>query len=269
MRNPVPFIVGIHRSGTTLLRLMLDAHHDLAIPPESFLIPQFKLDDHVSKAHFLYHLRESMAWVDFDFDSPQFLQLLDSEDPFYISHGIRSFYQAYAQSFGKSRWGNKSPEYFKHMALITEFLPEVRFIHLIRDGRDVAMSNNNVDPTLSLVDVMHVWTHHILEARDAALSQPYYLEVKYEDLLQDTPKVLKRICDFIDIWYDERMLYYHKYARARFERMPDDKVHGWFDLTSQLPNQRRIGTHKMMDKYTLDSCNKIGGDLLRALGYEV
>lgn len=269
MRLPVPFIVGIHRSGTTLLRLMLDAHHDLAIPPESFFIPEFKPGTYVSKEHFLYHLKQATGWIDFDFESPYFLNLLGSEDPFYVSHGIRSFYQAYAQSFGKTRWGNKSPEYFKHMDLITKFLPEVRFIHIIRDGRDVAMSNNKADSTLSLIDVMHVWTHHILDTRDAALSQPYYLEVKYEDLLQDTPKVLKRICDFIDIWYDDRMLYYHKYAKARFERMPHELVGGWFDLTSQPPNQRRIGTYKVMDKYTLDSCNKIGGDLLRDLGYEV
>jgi hypothetical protein len=96
------------------------------------------------------------------------------------------------------------------------------------------------------------------------------LEVKYEDLLQDTTKVLKRICDFIDIWYDDRMLYYHKYAKARFERMPEDKVHGWFDLTSQPPDQRRCSVWKReMDKHTLDECNRIGGDLLRDLGYEV
>jgi hypothetical protein len=226
MRLPAPFVVGVHRSGTTLLRLMLDAHPDLAIPPESFLIPQFKLDTYVSKEHFLYHLKESMAWVAFDFDSPQFLRLLDSEDPFYVSHGIRSFYQAYAWSFGKNRWGNKSPEYFKHMDLISKFLPEARFIHIIRDGRDVAMSNNKLNHTLAYKDVMCAWTHNILEARDAALSLSYYLEVRYEDLLQDTPEVLKRICDFIDLRYDEKMLYYYKYAKARFERMPYELVGG-------------------------------------------
>src|SRR3954451_23947811 len=61
-------------------------------------------------------------------------------DPFTISNGLRAFYALYAHRHGKARWGGKTPKYLRRTADIERILPEAHFVHLIRDGRDVALS---------------------------------------------------------------------------------------------------------------------------------
>ena len=65
-------------------------------------------------------------------------------DPLTAGDAARSFYEAYAAHVGKPRWGDKSPPYTWKAKRIQRALPEAQFIHLIRDGRDVALSLSEV-----------------------------------------------------------------------------------------------------------------------------
>src|SRR5215207_10773521 len=144
---PMPIIVGSPRSGTTLLRFMLDAHSELAIPPETgFLTLSEKLTGKGDKLrekffHAVVNYSEpSLSWPDFEIPKEAFWIALTKVTPFNISEGYRTFYRLYAERCGKPRWGDKTPVYCRYIQSIRKVLPEARFIHIIRDGRDAALS---------------------------------------------------------------------------------------------------------------------------------
>lgn len=144
---PAPSIVGTGRCGTTLLRLMLDAHPDLAISPETHFIP------HVAAARagspnpavtFIKAVVGSRTWGDLHLDSQALGEAVRRLEPFTVGEALRLIYRLYAACFGKARWGDKTPIYFSQMSLIHRLLPEARFVHIIRDGRDVALSHSGL-----------------------------------------------------------------------------------------------------------------------------
>ena len=111
---PMPIIVGAPRSGTTLLRFMLDSHPDLAIPPETgFLVPCAQLTGegtNVCERFFQTvtgYPSEAPACHDFQIPADMFRARLAEIEPFTVADGIRVFYQLYASRLGKSRWGDK------------------------------------------------------------------------------------------------------------------------------------------------------------------
>lgn len=105
----MPFVVGVARSGTTLLRLMLDAHPDLAIPHETHFIPAVLREPQAGREDFFRKLTEFPTWEDLKTPAERFRQELLRLEPFDVRDGLRAFYRLYAGLRGKSRWGDKSP----------------------------------------------------------------------------------------------------------------------------------------------------------------
>src|SRR5687767_7251824 len=142
-RQPAPFVVGVSRSGTTLLRLMLDAHPQLTIPPETHFVPELirAAGRRRASAEGLAEIIVSQRqWGDFGVDEAELRLRLEALDRVEPAGALRAFYGLYAEKQGKPRWGDKTPIYVEHMRGIAKALPEARFVHLIRDGRDVALS---------------------------------------------------------------------------------------------------------------------------------
>src|ERR1044072_4465771 len=140
-QRPMPIIVGAPRSGTTLLRFMLDAHPELAIPPETgfFSLDMNRTDaQKVDRSEFFERIVrfpvEAPAWQDFCLSKKQFWAELTKLEPFTMSDGYRAFYRLYAGRFGKCRWGDKGPLHSFFMDRIEAALQEAHFIHLIRAG---------------------------------------------------------------------------------------------------------------------------------------
>jgi hypothetical protein len=138
----MPFVVGLSRSGTTLLRLMLDAHRLVAIPSGTFFIPEARrvcADSPQPAESFLALLATHWKWPDFHLDAAALRREVQALEPFDLGAALRAFYRLYAQRFNKPRWGDKSA-YLAEMDAVQAVLPEAVFVHLIRDGRDVALS---------------------------------------------------------------------------------------------------------------------------------
>jgi Sulfotransferase family len=152
--QPAPFVVGVSRSGTTLLRLMLDAHPDLMIPAETHFVPMVAnaVDRAIEEGAPTEVVREQAMetmtghprWGDFRLDEADVRARMEQHDPLSAGDAIRSFYEACAALEGKPRWGDKSPPYTYKAGRIQKALPEAVFIHIIRDGRDVALSLGEV-----------------------------------------------------------------------------------------------------------------------------
>jgi hypothetical protein len=284
---PAPFVVGLARSGTTLLRLMLDNHPDLAIPSETHFIPslsQVITKGNLDFSFFLKTIMESSWWNDFHIDSNVFQSRVKGLKNFNVTNGLRVFYKLYAERFEKKRWGDKTPPYISFMELIYELLPEARFIHVIRDGRDVALSVMNLwfGPN-SIQEAASQWIWKIKEARRQAQNISYYLEIRYEDLILNTENTLRCVCDFLNLSWNSKMLEYHEGAKERLNEFKRDIVLPEFDrfvraddrieihaLTGLPPQTSRIERWKKemksSDKKIYES---IAAPMLRELGYEV
>lgn len=285
--KPMPFVVGVARSGTTLLRLMLDAHPELAIPHETHFLPAALQEPAASRERFFELVTEFPTWQDLKTPAELFHEELLRVEPFDVRDGLRAFYRLYARSRGKSRWGDKTPTYTQHIRAIHEALPEARFIHILRDGRDVAVSLRPLwfSPGQSMEELAGYWVRRITEARDQAQGQPpgqpFYLEVRYEDLIADPVRELRRICGFLDLPYDSRMVEYHRTARLRLEEAearlaPDGRVVITKEerlhiqrFTSHPPELSRAGRWKTeMTPDMVAAYEAVAGTMLDELGYQ-
>ena len=201
----MPIIVGSPRSGTTLLRFMLDSHSELTIPPETgflALAPKLRGSGDKLRGKFfravINYPQPISGWRDFEIPEGIFWTALTEIDPFTVADGFRAFYRLYAARMGKSRWGDKTPLYCKELNTIRRVLPEGHFIHIIRDGRDCALSLRRMwfSPGWEIETQAAYWRENILSARRAGLGRPDYMEIRYEDLILSTRVALERICAF-------------------------------------------------------------------------
>lgn len=226
--HPLPMIVGVPRSGTTLLRLMLDAHPQLAIPPETgFLLEAPQRDQQNTPRELASQLLKlpsaAPAWADFGLDAEHFLEAASClPENAGLTEVLRLFYRLYASRQGKPYFGDKTPLYLEHLAQIAQHLPEARFIHILRDGRDVALSWQQTwfAPSRELPELVQHWARMIRTARSQTHGL-HYLELRYDQLLLEPEQQLRRICNFIELDFHPHMLDYHLRTPARLAEHKD------------------------------------------------
>jgi hypothetical protein len=282
---PAPFIVGVGRSGTTLLRLMLDAHPDLAIPTETHVLPALikTVEETQDPNAALELLAAAPTWPNLGLNLTDLADAFAKLHPLTPAAAIRALFGLYAANQGKPRWGDKTPPYRAHMAEIAAALPEARFIHIIRDGRDVALSYRGLwfGPGDDIAAQARFWTTEIARARAQAQNLPFYLEVKFEDLVTHPQGELSRICAFLDLPFDPAMLDYPGRAQDRLSEyvqpfgpqgaggVTRERFLAIHDRTQAPPDADRIGRWRTeMTPADLHNYDEIAGPLLRQLGYE-
>ena len=166
---PAAFVVGVNRSGTTLLRMMLDAHPELTMPPETHFVPELIDVAEAGEATpeaLLATITKQREWGDFGLTEEQLLDAFGAIEPLNAGDALRAFYALYAERIGKPRWGEKTPIYVKSIRKIHRALPEARFVHVIRDGRDVALSIRDRAVKEHPIDVIaERWVRRIGQAR--------------------------------------------------------------------------------------------------------
>jgi hypothetical protein len=288
--TPAPFIVGVGRSGTTLLRLMLDAHPDMSIPAETHFLPAIfqpaATDLDLEGAY--RTVTGAKSWANLAIEADDYLAALRALKPFAMGDAARAFYRLYTQRKGKSRWGDKTPSYRGHMRLIQEALPEAHFIHLIRDGRDVALSYRGLwfGPGDDIEAQAKFWVREISGARAAARDLRHYMEVRYETLVAEPEATLRGLCAYLSLPYHPSMLDYHQTASSRLseikQRLVDQRrtadgerssnvehflsIH---DRVGDRPDSGRAGRWRM--EMAVDEQRRyeaIAGKLLHELNYE-
>lgn len=281
-----PFIIGAPRSGTTLLRMMLDTHSDLSIPPETGFILKIDLQKPLSCEDF-YNLvlnfpPDATAWRDYKISDRDFRDRLNQIDDFNVVKGIRCFYQTYADRFKKPRWGDKTPSYAFCVDKIAELLPKARFIHIIRDGRDVAVSLRTkwFRTGNSIRELAQNWIDFVQAGRKNNFKERY-LEVFFEDLIINTEETLRKICSFIELDYQEKMLEYYKLSGSRIAEhetrynnsgdivVTDQQRQENQKMVTVPPDTEKIGSwKKFLTSEEICEFNTTAKTLLKELGYE-
>jgi hypothetical protein len=283
-RLPMPFIIGTGRCGSTLLRLMLDSHPALAIPDETHFIPRLALlaNQGADARQLVEALQVDSRWESWGIDPPQLAARANSHDASPLASVLRAFFECYASRFGKSRYGDKTPPYVHEMPRIRQLFPEARFVHLVRDGRDVALSMRESAwwGPKTLAETAAWWSNTILTARAHGAGAPDYLEVRFEDLVLQPEATLRRICEFIDLRWNATMLRYHEQADERLkelvsfetesgEHISTNRVRDLHKLTREPLNASRIGIwRKEMSRAEIREFDLLAGPLLHEFGYE-
>jgi hypothetical protein len=217
----MPVIVGVPRSGTTLLRFMLDAHSAVAIPAETGFLPRLAaLDAVADNAQAACQvITASETWPDFHLESAAFENEIDRLSPCTPAEVARAFYRMYASRFGKPRWGDKTPTYGTEIDRIAGLLPEAHILHIIRDGRDVMLSVRGLwfRPGDTVEACAEDWARRLARTREIGQRLPRYLEVRYEALVTSPEATLDSICGFLDLPFEPAMLRYHERAGSRLD----------------------------------------------------
>jgi hypothetical protein len=272
---PFPFVVGVARSGTTVLRDMLDLHPDLAVVDESYFITRVYRSRH-------RYVRDGRLDVDLLVEGlerePQYerfravwgpgMELVRSRLAATPSREypelVRCLYRLYAELQGKPRYGDKTPWYVHDVEILADLLPEARFVHIIRDGHNVALSLKEVHfGPRRLAVAADTWS--MLVARGLAagrsLGPRRYLEVRYEDLVEDAEPALRSVCELFELDFRPEMLTPLGSFR---EEPPDHARRRSYDTTTWLRDWRRE-----MSRRQVEVVESVAGQRLAELGYPV
>ncbi|MDQ5814833.1 MAG: sulfotransferase [Actinomycetota bacterium] len=261
------FVVGSARSGTTLVRMMLNAHSDIAVPPESrFIVELWRGQDEVEVDGFLSELEAHKRWSSWETPIESVRAQLPDDSRVSFATAIEAAYRAYARERGKTCWGDKTPRYVESIPLLARLFPTAKFVHQVRDGRNVALSYADVPfGPKNVGKAATLWARRVVAGiRDGRpLGPSRYMELRYEDLVVDAERSVKALCTFLDVRYDSGMLNYTDRAR---EDILDRAARYNPNLTSKPMSEVRSWADDM-PRIQVETFEAVAGDLLDSLEY--
>lgn len=214
---PILFIVGMPRSGTKLLRDLLNRHPDIAVfPHESHFFPRLP---GLIRKHGDPRRRECFARLYADLEGTRFMRrmrargsAIDRDEWFARVSGsdarevLAALFECYAAKTGGRIVGDKTPEYLIRIPLLSGFFPDARFVHVVRDPRDYVVSMRKAWGK-SLPRAAQRWKTWIRTfRRDVERCDAKVIELRYEDLISAPRDALERLCAFIGVPFHEAML---------------------------------------------------------------
>jgi hypothetical protein len=241
--NPYVFLVGCPRSGTTMLKRIVDAHPQILITRETHWVPRF----YIRRKGLTADGRVTPAIVDEWFEYYRFAHLGISRERLArmvakhegasYAEFVSALYDCRGLKKGKPFVGDKTPTYVHHLPTLTALWPHTRIVHLIRDGRDIWLSMREwrmahkaagsfatwgTDPVVTTA----LWWKALvgIGCQDgAAMDSQHYQSISYEALVIDCESECRSLAEFLAIRYDPKMpRYYEGRMRARGEGSAND-----------------------------------------------
>jgi hypothetical protein len=253
--------------------MMLNCHSRLHVPFESNFIPDFydRLDTYGD-----LRLRPNRARLLADIARQPFVVmggLLDDPEAILSTPAVtypglvRAIFDRHAGLAGKARWGDKTPVYIDALDTLWGLFPGCKIIHLIRDGRDVALSHRKLKWEAHLPTLAERWRRQTLTARQVGnVLGEAYLEIHYEALVTNPEVPLRRICAFLDEPYEAGML---DYATAVPRDMPAAAMKWHPRLASTLDASGVGAWRRDLSRADRIIFEGIAGPALEVFGYEL
>ena len=255
-----------------MLRVILDRSPGIAIPDETFFVPQLahRHRGDVDPQELLDDVRRMPRIAAWRVPAEAFSARL--RPGMSTSEALDAVFSAYAAKHGKPRWGDKTPMYLRYLGLVDRLFPDAQYVQLIRDGRDAALAFLDMPEGV----VTRTWAHprspagfacewrtEVRRARELGrqVGPSRYLEVRYEDLVSDTEGVVRSICEFARLPFAPQMLEFagavDVSAKPHHQRLLQPPTRGVRDWRTQ------------MSADDVHAFEVIAGDLLTDLGYEL
>ncbi|WP_240377978.1 sulfotransferase family protein [Bacillus piscicola] len=274
------FIIGSGRSGNTLLRSMLVEGEGIVIPPESYVLGNV-IRKYYALSHFkniqwneicaitlaIFDGNPEFKWWDVDvWKVYERCKNLDHKNR-NLASILDEIYKEYATSNGLyiKKWGDKTPLNTFYLKEIYKTFPEAKFIHIIRDGRDVAVSYKNANLYQSLEESCERWNISIneIDRFSKTISSENMFEVKYEMLVNNTTEELTRLCEFLEIKYKDSML-----NRSKTNQLGDVSGHSHHENVKNPINTSSIGKWRSeLGEQDKETVNNLCYKNLKKLGY--
>jgi hypothetical protein len=277
--NPYAFFVGCPRSGTTLLRRVCDAHPELAVihqtrwvartfelrrglTPEGFVTPKL-----------LERLRDPRSLRRLELEEDDLEGLLSGHVGAPFASFVTALFDLYGRRHGDKRLvGDKTPGYVRYLPLLHGLWPHAKFVHIVRDGRDVCLSvldwgkgatgfaTFDEDP-VTTIGVWWEWHVRLGLEGGGRLDGPgLYHEVRYEALVAEPERECDRLCQFLGLRYDPSMLRFHEGHTQSREGLSSKE--SWLPVTRGLRDWRTA-----MERDDVIRFESAAGDVLEELGY--
>jgi hypothetical protein len=257
------FIVGCGRSGTTLLRTMLNQHSQVAIPLESLFITDYLRADPGTPAETFrrlilkeYELGEwGIPFAPEDFDG-----CVSAKDFIDRAHDV------YARHFGKSIWGQKTPRFVRYGHLLKRHYPGAKFVNVIRDPRAVVSSliRSNVHNS-NVYFASRRWLRDVHAGLTLQEAYPEdVISIQYEVLVKSPEETLHQVCDFLGIEFEPALLAYHKKGTSEYGEYYA-QIHA---KLNEAPDPTRIEAwRKHLVPRQMALIESLCGETMRAFGY--
>lgn len=283
------FILGNPRSGTSLFRLMLNNHKNIVATPECgfshWLFDKYKdwseIDITKRGEAFVEDVQKSRKFETWHLKNKIIKENIIRYKPTNYADLVKCVYISYATNPENVKVvTDKNNYYIEYIEDLPKIWPQAKYIHFIRDIRDVACSYLDIQKvetpsiyipklTTNLKEVAEEWksNNKKIESIKSNSTNNYYL-VKYEDLVTNTTKTLKDLMIFLGLDYDEEMLNYYKNDSTN--KMEPEETIAWKKKTKEKPDSQRIGRYKstLSDKEIIN-LNTLCANELNLYNYEL
>ena len=212
------FIIGVGRSGTSLLQSILNSHSKISFLPETQFLRSYVFKKNVSINESNY--KEIISQLEKD---PRFSRLNicpkivieKSKNMIDVYRNITNFY---LKNKNKEIIGDKDPKIIENIEVLNYFFPNSKIIHIIRDPRDVVLSRTKAKWSKKYPYFMHSIIYYLQMTLGRKMLYKYFnknnfYELKYEDLIKDPNYELKKICNFLEVEYENNILNYHNSSK--------------------------------------------------------
>lgn len=285
------FIFGSPRSGTTLLRLLLTCHRDISIPPESGYILWLKdkyrywsgeSNYKPNVDSFLSDLFQAKKFDTWKMSRSALKAEILKRKPSSYAELIAVVNICFADKFDKNIrvWGDKNNYYLDHIDEIRGLFPSAKFVHIVRDGRDVACSYREVmgrfsgkrfSPELPIAigDIANRWSDDVIKSHSQLQKkESYSFCIRYEDIVDDPTGQLTSLCENIGLQFDSNMINFWKYNRD-IALEPEETMH-WKKKTINPIDSNSVGRYRsMLTKDEISEFNSIADEALKLFQYQI